>query len=336
MKTIKHISIILILSALFGANLLAQEIVSLEKELARLDSLIEQQSNLRTILIRDLAAYAKEIQDLKAKESRSYFQQQRLERLLKDSQDVTRKIEKIDSQVQSLQNAYVKNANRLVYLYDAEISKRLKQLENQKLESTRQRELLAEIERLRLRAEATKEKIGESKIMNLKIPRLAIEADDSPKQIEQKADLLKDQEDKLRATAARIEKQTADLKKEMELKSRMSDLMTDLSVFDQQEEAMGNVNTFDVQDLTGEAGAPTSPDGQFGNEAGRGQIGKAIEQSLIFGQTDFDFGTLSPEELEDVIANLKKQEQRLKAQADSLARQAEAFYKAAKESKKPQ
>lgn len=334
MKTIKRISIILILLGLFSANLLAQEIVSLEKELARIDSLIQQQNNQRTMLTRDVAAYAKEIRELKAKDSRSYFQQQRLERLLKDSQDVTKKIEKIDSQVQSLQNSYVKSANRLVYFYDAEISKRLKQLENQKLESGRQRELLAEIERLRQRAETAKDKIGESKIITHKIPRLAIEPDDSPKQIEQKADLLKDQEDKLRATAARIEKQTTDLKKEMELKNRMSDLVTDLSVFDQQEEALGNVNTFDVQDLTGGAG-PTTPDGQFGEGAGRGEIGKAIEQSLIFGQKDFDFSNLSPEQLEDVIANLKKQEQRLKAQADSLAQQAETFYKAAQDVKKP-
>jgi hypothetical protein len=125
------------------------------------------------------------------------------------------------------------------------------------------------------------------------------------------------------------------LKKEADLKNRMSDLVTDLSVFDQQEEAMGNVNTFDVQDLTGEAGGPTTPEGQFGDGAGRGQIGKAIEQSLILGQTDFDFSNLSPEELEEVIANLKKQEQRLKAQADSLAKQAETFYKAAQDTKKP-
>ena len=326
MRTTKHFFIILILSGFFSSHLLAQEIASQEKELARSDSLIQKLSNQRNTLTSDVASYAKEIQDLKAQSGRSYFQQQRLERLLKDSQDVTNQIKKMDSQLYSLQNAYVKTANRLVYLYDAEISKLLKQLENQKLESARQRDFLQEIERLRLRSESVKNKVGTSKIGQHKITRIQIEADDSPKQIEQKADLLKDQEDKLRAAATRIETQANDLKKEMELQNRMNDLVTDLAVFDQQEEALGNVNTFDVQDFTGESG----PTGQLG----AGETRSLIEQNLFVGQKDFDFSNLSPEQLEDVLANLKKQEGRLKAQADSLGRQAETFYKTAQDIKK--
>lgn len=329
MKTTKRCFIILILSALLGGNLLAQEssLISLEKELVRIDSLITNLGNQRSALARDVGAYAKEIRDLKAKENRSYFQQQRLERLLKDSQDVTNRIEKLDSQLQALQKSYVKSGKKLVGLYDSEISRLLKQLENQQLAAARQREVLQEIERLRVRSESLKDRIGESKIAKHKIPRVEIEADDSPKQIEQKADLLKDQEDKLRASASLIEKRANELKKEMELRSRMNDLVTDLSMFDQQEEALGNVNTFDGQDFRGETADLGAVD--------HSQVGNLIEQSLIFGQKDFDFTTLSPEQLEEVIATLKKQEERLKAQADSVAQQAERFYKAAQDLKKP-
>jgi hypothetical protein len=333
MRTIKNISIVLILSALFAIKLSAQEsaIVSSEKELTRLEEAMLQTGNQRTALTRDVAAYAKEIDNLKAEKSLSYFQQQRLERLLKDSQDITRKIEKLDSELQSLQKSYVRTGNKLVALYDAEISKNVKQLENQQLASGRQRELLADIERLRVRSESVKERFRETKIAAHKIPRLQIEADDSPKQIEQKADLLKDQEDKLRASATKIEKQAKELKGEVELRNRMNDLVTDLSMFDQQEEALGNVNTFDVQDIGGDG---TSEE-FAGPTTGRGQIGLTVESGLLVGQKDFDFSTLSPEQLEDVIASLKKQEERMKAQADSLAQQAELFYKAAQDMKKP-
>jgi chaperonin cofactor prefoldin len=330
MRTIKHIFAILILAGGLSANLGAQDMISQEKEWARLDSLIQDASKQRSALSRELAAYAKEIQELKSQSKRSYFQQQRLERLLKDSQDVANQIEKLDSQIHSLQRSYLRTANRLVYLYDSEISKGLKQLENQKLESARQRELLAEVERLRRRSELVKEKAGQSKLAQHNIPALKIEPDDSPKQIEQKADLLKDQEDKLRVSAQQVEKQARDLKKEMELRTRMNDLVTDLAMFDQQEEALGNVNTFDVQQINPESATDLTVGGT------RSETGRFTEQTLIFGQKDFDFSALSPEQLEEVIANLKKHEERLKAQADSLARQAEAFYKAAKESKKPQ
>ncbi|MFQ6113307.1 MAG: hypothetical protein ACE5NG_04355, partial [bacterium] len=113
-----------------------------------------------------------------------------------------------------------------------------------------------------------------------------------------------------------------ELHKELEIRNRMNDLVTDLALFDQQEEALGDVSTVNKETMTlDERGNPTTTK-------------EFIEENLLVGQKDFDFSSLATHYLEDAIEQLKKRQQTIEAQADSLADRAQAFYQAAQEMKR--
>ena len=308
------------------ASLYSQDssIINLENEFSQIGSSISQLNNKRQMLSKQVQAYATEIQELKNKDKINYFQRQRLEGLLKDSQDLSKQIETIDSKVQSLNKLYRKTGNQLIRLYDSDINKSLKNLEKKQLSPELRQSLILEIETLRAKKEDVKRKIAPDELKEFRLLRLEIEPEDTPKQIKQKADLLKDQEDKLRSLENQINKQTKELQKEVEIRTRIGEFVTDLALFDQQEEALGDVNpsTEALVDFGELPGPESGVDRAF------------IQENLLVGQKNFDFSSLSSERMEDVIENLKERQNRLHALADSLARQAEAFYNAELEMKK--
>ena len=109
----------------------------------------------------------------------------------------------------------------------------------------------------------------------------------------------------------------------------MSDFMTDIALFDQQEETIGNLSP----------GRSNQSDEarNLSDSQETGSIDPGVRQgegNLFVGQKDFDFTELSPERLEAAIELLTKQQQRITVQADSLGQQANRFYKTAKEMKK--
>ncbi len=322
----RYCILILLMSLLASMNLSAQEsaLPALERQFAQTDSAIAQLSRSRTALAKQAEARAREIQELKSKDDLNYFQRQRLEGLLKDSQGLSNRIEAMDAQLRALDSQLENIGMKLSDRYEAEIKRRLNTLETKKPSDAARQAEAQELERLRAKHERIKQKLGTDVLSQFKIARVQIETDDTPKQVEQKADLLKDQEEKLRRLAAQINKQSKQLKKEMELQNRINDLVTDIGVFDQQEEALGNVS-----DLSNEEFTDANPTGSLQEQI------RALEKNLLVGQKDFDFSTLSSEQVEEVLANLNQREQRFNAQADSLARQAEAFYKAVQDMKKP-
>ncbi|MCH8021245.1 hypothetical protein IH785_15460 [candidate division KSB1 bacterium] len=98
--------------------------------------------------------------------------------------------------------------------------------------------------------------------------------------------------------ASRLGSQREELTKELNLRNRIDDLVTDLALFDQQEEILGNLITSDGGSRLA-AADESNPDTEIS------QGFRASETHLIFvGQKDFDFSTLSTEQLEEVIENL--------------------------------
>ncbi|NIR51011.1 hypothetical protein GWN42_23890, partial [candidate division KSB1 bacterium] len=182
--------------------------------------------------------YREEIRGLKDKETLNYFQRQKLEGLLRTSQDVSRDIAAIDAEIRTLNESLEKLGRRLIGRYDAEIKNKLEELERERISEQTRREVLAEIQVLRDKSAQIKERIGMPSLESIRLSKLNIEPDDSPRQIEQKADLLKDQEDKLRRLANRMRIQANELQKELRVRTRINEFVADISTFDQQEEAL--------------------------------------------------------------------------------------------------
>ncbi|MFQ5772683.1 MAG: hypothetical protein ACE5HX_19260 [bacterium] len=104
-----------------------------EQAFAQIDSNIAHRNAQRTALTRKVQAYAEQIQELKTKEQLNYFQHQRLESLLKDSQDLSNQIESIDSELRALNKKFRTSGNKLISLYESEIKQSLKNLEKKNI-----------------------------------------------------------------------------------------------------------------------------------------------------------------------------------------------------------
>lgn len=304
--------------------LLAQEhgIDKTETEFSRIRTEIQDLTNRRTKLDQHIQEQRTEIQTLKRDDDLNYFQRQRLEDLLKDAQSISNEIEQIDREIREFREKQNQVGIRLLELYDAEISARVRALEQEKLTPENKQAHLKRIESLREKQAQVRQALDPNGVGELQLNKLQIETDDSPRQIERKADLLKDQEEKLRKYANRLDEQAKDLRKELNLRTRINDLVTDIALFDQQEEAVTDASTQSVESL-----------GPIGETSDVSQRRSGLE-GLPLGQRDFDFTSLSTDQLETLLEKMAAQKARTEATADSLSRQADKFYRAAQETKK--
>jgi len=327
MKLVAMIIFALLLIA--EANMFAQgSMRALEFQFVKIDSAVSELENQKNSLNEPLQKNAAQIQELKNKSELNYFQHQKLEGLLKDSQDLSNRMANFDSEIHKMNQNLVKAGNELLTIYDSEIRKSLNNFENRDLSQEYRKTILQNIETLRRKIRNIKSRIGQENTIEIRMSQLRIGPEDTPRKIKQKADLLKDQEDKYRHLASRLSSQREDLTKELNLRNRIDELVTDLALFDQQEEILGNLIASD-----GSSRLAAADDSNPDTEISQGF--RASETHLIFvGQKDFDFSTLSSEQLEEVIENLLAEEKQAEVKADSLGKQAETFYKAVKQSKK--
>ncbi len=326
MKLVTMIIFALLLIA--EANMFAQDSMrALESQFVKIDSAVSVLKSKMNILYDPLQQNAAQIQELKNKSKLNYFQHQKLEGLLKDSQDLSNRMADFDSEIDKMNQSLIKTGNELSTIYDSEIRKSLNNLENKDLSQEYRKAILQNIETLRRKKRNVKSRVGQENTIEIRMSQLRIAPGDTPRKIKQKADLLKDQEDKFRHLANRLSSQREELTKELNLRNRIDDLVTDLALFDQQEEILGNL-------ITSEGGRLAGADASNPNAEITPGL-RASETNLVFvGQKDFDFLTLSTEQLEEVIENLMAQEKQAEVKADSLGRQAETFYKAVKQPKK--
>ena len=327
MKLVTMIIFALLLIA--EANMFAQgSMRALEFQFVKIDSAVSDLENQKNSLNEPLQQNAAQIQELKNKSELNYFQHQKLEGLLKDSQDLSNRMANFDSEIHKMNRRLVKIGNELLTIYDSEIRKSLNNLENKDLSQGYRKAILQNIETLRRKKKNVKNRIGQENTIKIRMSQLRIAPEDTPRKIKQKADLLKDQEDKFRRLASRLNSQREELTKELNLRNRIDDLVIDLALFDQQEEILGNLSTSEGGGRVAGADA-SNPNAEITQGL------RAFETNQVFvGQKDFDFSTLSTEQLEEVIENLMAQEKQAQVKADSLGKQAETFYKAVKQPKK--
>lgn len=314
-------AVALLLGVCWG-NARTQEgnILELETRLARLDSTRQVLEDERRRLSERLASVAGEIRALRDQHELNYFEHQRLQRLLKDSQSLTRRMEAMDAEQQSLAQRYEAIGRQLLKLYEAEIRKRLDRLEGREAEPQE----IEALQRLRARRDTLQQALAPQDLTQVRIPRLEIEPGDSPTDLGQKADLLKDQEEKLRHLAIRVREQMDDLREELQLRRRLDDLVTDVALFDQQEEALGNLTS---GSSTVELNAPDT------EVRGTRSVSRRPPELLLVAEMDLDVSRLSRDDLQAVLEQLQAQRQRVESLADSLAARAEKFYEAAEQRK---
>lgn len=327
LKTLTNIFVMTVFLAV-SQSVTAQNLtlMELEQAFAQIDSLIQQKQQQRSTLAAQVQKYGADIQKLKNKTALNFFQRQKLDKNFKESQDISKKIERIDSELRKLNGQLKKAGKKLLNAYDVAMNENLKHLEQKELAPDRQAALVRELADLRVKRDRMEQAVNPPFLSEVKITELHIDADDSPQQVARKADLLKDQEDKLRRLSMQIRDKVLELKKEQELQNRMADLVTDIAFFDQQEESFSELST--ASEKTALTDEEVSPLQDF--TSGR----NILLENIFASKKDFDISRLSPQEFEEIIASLIRREQRLSTRADSLAQRAKVFYQTAEDMKK--
>lgn len=295
-----------------------------EAEFQKIETEISNHIAHKQELEKQLHEKASRIQEIKNQKSISYFQQQKLENLLKQSQSISGQIFTIDFAIRQLRSSYEKIGKQLIDQIDIQIKDHLSKLEREHPGKSVERKYLKEIKTLRSRKESVKRRIIQKNLQALHLTKVVILPTDTPQKIRQKADLLKDQEDKLRRFAKILQQKRDELQKEVDLRGRIDDLVSDLALFDQQEEMLGELATNTNEAALVDASNMTDAQGRIFQKT----------DDILVGPKDFDFSELTTDQLENILVELAAKKKRVEVQADSLRHRADTFYQAAEKSKK--
>jgi len=271
-------------------------------------------------LKRQISERSKRIETIENPDSRGYLEQRKLEKILQESQRISTQVAKLEKQQRTVSEKLERNIRLLRSGYESMLEMKISAISAAESSEDKQ-EQYAALEGLRNRLYELKSQNQEAQY-HLDMPALAISSEDSPAKIRQKADLLKDQEDKIRLVSLLLLKRRNDFKKELKLRVRLDDLMTDLALFDQQDEYLANFS------------APKSA-AVYSSDRIEVDLTSASTKTLYFDvKQPFNYKSLSIDEVEYLIKDLAQQEEILRAKADSLSSRAIEFYKAADELKK--
>lgn len=255
------------------------------------------------------------IQQLKSKQDLNIFQRRRLEQLLKSSQELDQNINNVHQKMEQLDREHQSVLRRLLGWYDEQIDNMMNAAKAKKLSPAEQQQLSA----WNLERSQYLKKIRHNEIQ-LQLSRpIEIEESDSYQTIKQKADLLRDQEDKARKQISLVDKRVNELQSELKLRSRLNELIADTYLMGQPTEKSLPQN---------------QPKGGNENVVFSGADNSRAPASASFDVVDnlllkADVSGISNLDLESQIRNLQQMKVSLNQSADSLRIVADQFYQAA-------
>ncbi|MBN2356468.1 hypothetical protein JXO59_10165 [candidate division KSB1 bacterium] len=289
-----------------------------EAQLSRFVASLDSLRAHMTALTRQSDSLASQITDLKQRHDLNYFERKRLERLLGSAQINAEGREKNLIQ-QNIVAAAVAAQTRLLHQqYALAIDSLLGVADRLPQADVRNRQRLGgQIESYRLRQTQLQSSLerhfeggGEAAV--------ALDAGDLPDEIQAKAGYLRDREDKLRNRAGLLEARLKQVHQEITLRKKMTELLDDVRLFDQQDEAVA-ITSRTIDGAGGKEGTYTDLNAPRAG-AMDVEIASPMERLL---QTDVR--SLSDEGVDAYILNLQTQRHTLLFQADSLARLADSY-----------
>lgn len=289
-----------------------------EKE-QQIDVAIKTEESQQLKFMNQSDSLAASIQLLKSRDNINIFQRQKLEQLLKSSQQLDQKLSEVNRKLSLCREQHQLVLKQLIVWYDNQIENLLNFEKEKKLSSQRQRDHYQQILNLKTERDNYLKKVMFNSIGFQLSKPISIQDSDNYETIKQKADLLKDQEDKIRKQLKLVNKKVEDVQKEIKLRNRMNELIADTYLMDQPTEKFLPQN----QDKGAIDNAVFSETGE-----------RNVQTNASFDVVDnlllkTDISNISNLDLESYVRNLQQMKVRLNQSADSLHSAADQFYQAA-------
>lgn len=289
----------------------------LEGRFLQADSLFRAELAHRDSLSRQAEELANRIADLKSQPKLNYFQRRRLESLLRNSQQLSRRIEDADRLLSQREERRGRLGTELLAAYAKAIGTKLAMIEKAPADETTR--LSAELEALRMKQARLQQRLAEP-APPIRLVPVRIDSQDTAVDIRQKADLLRDQEDKIRARRRWLERKARQIASEVELRQRMREFVDEVALFDPTEEGLSDqaVRAASQPAITS---VRSEADRAFGQVSAPANLFLTPRQWEALSSP----GRFSQPELQALLKALKKEQSKLAAQADSLHQLATRF-----------
>jgi hypothetical protein len=331
MKFIK--CLVLITFFMIGViNLWSQEIEvrELEENVTKLEFKLEEYYTNQNKLNEQANELATKISTLKEKQTLNYFQRRRLEGYLKKSQELSGQIEQLGEYINSAKRELSEKRKQLIALYGKKIDDIVKKLKNEKLGEKEKINVMNELNLVKQKRESLQAQIDLGIRYPLNMTEIKLDENDSPRQIKEKADLLKDLEKSLRVDADKLQAIISNLQEEIEIREKMVELAQDVSLFSHRDEPLREDISM-VNDESKFFGAEDLRSNAFlkGADFSRSSILPLFPELII----EKDISQLSNKDIQAFINGLKQRKKQMLHSADSLSIRADDFYQQAEQAK---
>jgi len=299
---------------MIGWPLAAQtsERIALQRDLENLSTVLMRLHRQQQTLSLQADSLAKDIQRRK-QQTPSLLQERGLDAALRYSQTLADSLQALQSRGQKSDAALRQKAETLLKILNEAIARLIKQSD-----AFKQRQQTSAREQTRRELAQCRE--WQRRCLNwLEQPPPAIiiyqveaQSDEAPETLRRKADFLRDQSDRLRREAKRLEAKVAAIRGETQVRQRMDDLATDLALLDPNRDGVTSSSAeknLNVSGLTSERDAAAS-------------FSATTAQLPVYQNWPAPLEALSVGDLERWRVQLEKQKKQRQAQADSLQKRA--------------
>jgi hypothetical protein len=312
MKTnlLKYFAFIFALNAFAQPAQLQTREQNLQAQQARI---MQWQQHLDQLKIQS-DSLAQLITPLKAQSDLSFFERRRLDALLRDSQQLAQQQEQTSALLSTALSQQTMAGRQLDSLYVAALDSLSRLLKDSAhMEEKTRTGLLQQIALLQQKRMQVNPETAAASLT--KGP--ALDSDDLPQDMENKADFLRDRADQLRRQSIAMASRMKQVQKEITLRRRMDDFVQDMRVFDNQDETSRRIGTE-------ASGKEPTRDMQVGSSS-KGETFSSSAPYSAEALLHLDFRTLPVYDLDEVLDLMKGENKKLIRQADSLAEKAAAY-----------
>ncbi|MBN1999862.1 hypothetical protein JW935_20060 [candidate division KSB1 bacterium] len=289
-----------------------------ERNLEHIQTRIDSVNAVLSENIKTSDSLAQQTAQLRATSSLSFFERRRLEGLLKRSQALSKQQEQAVVFLNGLSEDKQQKQIQLEHLYDSAIDSLMSEIRRGRGKNPRIKVLADQVRQLQLGRQNIR--AGTPAVQPADRGPL-LEQNDMPEDIQAKADFYRDRIDRYRAKAEELEQRIARVRDESKLRRRMSEMVSDVRLFDQRDEAF--------TPKTGQAPAPDDKngiaDGVFGDQENwrNSEFMGGVSNTTDLNQADqylkFDFYSLPSYDVDVYLTNLEREKARLLTAADSMS-----------------
>jgi len=349
LKFIRFVPSFLLL-LIVGPEILSQDVIQQKEKLLRKIQRLEHQwqqiSQRERDLSRELEQYSQHIARLKEKGDLNFLERRRLTDWLQKSQALAVELDSCSQRRQTLLKHLKATADSLIYLCQRELRILYDQLKSESLDKKRQKTLVEQLMRVYQEKEAYQRKWLPERSRVIQLIPVSVNPGDDSHRIREKADLVRDQEEQLRIQIEVLRRDRQRIKELLEIWQRSRDLMADFRLFDSRDEVFTGRRGVSSTGGAVPTGEEPSETRVFAEDLAADYRPSSlttpaktmltgIERIPILRFSLEELWRMAPENLENALAALDRQQKLLEAKADSLRQVAETFYRLATPVKPP-